>query len=230
MGSDLRRVPIDIAWCWGLARTHSTTINRDCLFSAFELPCTKDAPTCLSTCDKMLDCGQHQCIQRCHTGPCGTVRDRCDTELLKVDDKFASGFVNKKYNNQKQIWTGSMWSIHLSSRKVEMPISCICLCLQVNELVNYRSLVFLSKTMVGIHNNLVYCNWVIISKYIIYEKLTPNLQTQRKICTELSLFTCSVHCGVLNIWFKMDPSPTQPHLIFDWNIFIYTNPIIHFWM
>ncbi len=43
------------------------------LIVEFELPCTEDVPTCVDTCGKMLECGEHECTQRCHTGPCGTV-------------------------------------------------------------------------------------------------------------------------------------------------------------
>ncbi|KAI0215478.1 NF-X1-type zinc finger protein NFXL1 [Lamellibrachia satsuma] len=61
-----------------------------CGKTSFQLPCTKDAPTCLSTCDKLLDCSQHQCTQRCHTGPCGTCRQmtqktcRCGQKTKQV--------------------------------------------------------------------------------------------------------------------------------------------------
>jgi len=50
--------------------------NRSCPCgrTEFELPCTEDVPTCLETCDKLLECKAHKCTQRCHTGPCGTCR------------------------------------------------------------------------------------------------------------------------------------------------------------
>lgn len=38
-----------------------------------DLPCTEEATTCLETCGKLLECKRHYCIERCHTGPCGTV-------------------------------------------------------------------------------------------------------------------------------------------------------------
>jgi hypothetical protein len=43
------------------------------LLSEFDLPCTEEAPTCLETCSKLLECQRHYCTERCHTGPCGTV-------------------------------------------------------------------------------------------------------------------------------------------------------------
>ena len=42
-------------------------------FTAYSLPCTEEVPTCLETCDRVLNCGIHLCTQRCHTGPCGMV-------------------------------------------------------------------------------------------------------------------------------------------------------------
>ncbi|KXJ15805.1 NF-X1-type zinc finger protein NFXL1 [Exaiptasia diaphana] len=38
------------------------------------LPCTEDVPTCGDTCNKKLECGRHNCTQRCHVGPCGACR------------------------------------------------------------------------------------------------------------------------------------------------------------
>ncbi|KAK9820436.1 hypothetical protein WJX72_010343 [[Myrmecia] bisecta] len=34
------------------------------------LRCDEEAPTCGSTCDQLLPCGEHRCAERCHTGPC----------------------------------------------------------------------------------------------------------------------------------------------------------------
>lgn len=44
-----------------------------CEKTEYMLPCTEDVPTCGDTCGKLLDCGEHNCSQRCHVGPCGTV-------------------------------------------------------------------------------------------------------------------------------------------------------------
>ncbi|ESO93823.1 hypothetical protein LOTGIDRAFT_209369 [Lottia gigantea] len=41
-----------------------------CGKTQFELPCTEDIPPCGDTCEKLLACGQHKCLERCHTGPC----------------------------------------------------------------------------------------------------------------------------------------------------------------
>ncbi|XP_022200725.2 NF-X1-type zinc finger protein NFXL1 [Nilaparvata lugens] len=40
------------------------------------LPCDRDTPTCGDTCGKTLECGQHTCSLRCHTGPCGPCLER----------------------------------------------------------------------------------------------------------------------------------------------------------
>ena len=45
-----------------------------CEKTVFDLPCTEDVPTCPDTCGKLLSCDLHTCTQRCHIGPCGTVR------------------------------------------------------------------------------------------------------------------------------------------------------------
>ncbi|XP_050311895.1 NF-X1-type zinc finger protein NFXL1 [Anthonomus grandis grandis] len=42
-----------------------------CGKSSYLLPCTKDTPTCGSTCDKLLECGVHTCSYRCHKDKCG---------------------------------------------------------------------------------------------------------------------------------------------------------------
>eukprot|EP00897_Mesotaenium_endlicherianum_P009425 jgi/Mesen1/8510/ME000480S07858 len=34
------------------------------------LACDRPAPTCGSTCEKLLGCGKHRCPERCHAGPC----------------------------------------------------------------------------------------------------------------------------------------------------------------
>lgn len=52
----------------------SGTRTCPCGKTEFNLPCTEDIPTCGDTCGKMLDCGKHACLQRCHTGPCGNCR------------------------------------------------------------------------------------------------------------------------------------------------------------
>ncbi|EDQ88887.1 uncharacterized protein MONBRDRAFT_37362 [Monosiga brevicollis MX1] len=36
-----------------------------------DLPCTETVPTCGSTCDRMLACGEHRCVRQCHYGDCG---------------------------------------------------------------------------------------------------------------------------------------------------------------
>ena len=41
--------------------------------SVYDLPCTDDIPTCGDTCGKLMSCGLHSCVQRCHNGPCGSV-------------------------------------------------------------------------------------------------------------------------------------------------------------
>ncbi|ESO08824.1 hypothetical protein HELRODRAFT_97768 [Helobdella robusta] len=46
-----------------------------CGKTKFDLPCTDDAPTCLETCGKVLECGTHTCVERCHQGPCGMCRE-----------------------------------------------------------------------------------------------------------------------------------------------------------
>jgi hypothetical protein len=35
-----------------------------------ELSCDEKTPSCGGTCGKVLACGQHQCVERCHAGPC----------------------------------------------------------------------------------------------------------------------------------------------------------------
>lgn len=45
-----------------------------CGKNKYQLPCTEDTPTCRDTCGKILECGEHNCHQRCHKGKCGQVR------------------------------------------------------------------------------------------------------------------------------------------------------------
>uniref|UniRef100_A0A1B6MK23 PHD-type domain-containing protein n=1 Tax=Graphocephala atropunctata TaxID=36148 RepID=A0A1B6MK23_9HEMI len=42
------------------------------------LPCTQDVPTCGDTCGRTLDCGIHQCSQRCHKDKCGVCLERAE--------------------------------------------------------------------------------------------------------------------------------------------------------
>ncbi|XP_052277513.1 NF-X1-type zinc finger protein NFXL1-like [Dreissena polymorpha] len=42
-----------------------------CGKSDYNLPCTEDIPTCGDTCGRLLACGVHRCVQRCHQGDCG---------------------------------------------------------------------------------------------------------------------------------------------------------------
>lgn len=44
------------------------------------MACDVSAPTCGSTCDKMLSCGLHRCPERCHRGSC---IDTCRTVIVK---------------------------------------------------------------------------------------------------------------------------------------------------
>ena len=37
------------------------------------LLCHQSVPVCGDTCDKLLQCGTHRCVNRCHVGPCSTV-------------------------------------------------------------------------------------------------------------------------------------------------------------
>lgn len=37
------------------------------------LNCEEATPTCGGTCDKLLQCGEHRCAERCHVGPCSSV-------------------------------------------------------------------------------------------------------------------------------------------------------------
>jgi hypothetical protein len=59
--------PCIFSWQWAI------TMKILLLFSAYELPCTEDIPTCGDTCGQLLQCGMHNCTQRCHLGPCGQV-------------------------------------------------------------------------------------------------------------------------------------------------------------
>ena len=38
-----------------------------------DLPCTEESPTCGDTCGRLLPCGEHYCVMRCHAGPCEAV-------------------------------------------------------------------------------------------------------------------------------------------------------------
>ena len=40
------------------------------------LPCTSEVATCGDTCGKLLECGIHECVERCHKSSCGTVSPR----------------------------------------------------------------------------------------------------------------------------------------------------------
>ncbi|XP_033118413.1 NF-X1-type zinc finger protein NFXL1-like [Anneissia japonica] len=57
--------------------------NRSCPCgkTKYQLPCTEDVPTCGDTCNKLLECGLHQCTNRCHTGPCENVSSFMTTGL-----------------------------------------------------------------------------------------------------------------------------------------------------
>ena len=35
-----------------------------------DLACDDATPTCGDTCDKLLTCGEHRCLERCHAAPC----------------------------------------------------------------------------------------------------------------------------------------------------------------
>ncbi|CAH1115827.1 unnamed protein product [Psylliodes chrysocephalus] len=52
-----------------------------CGKTLYRLPCTQETPTCADTCEKLLDCGIHQCNLRCHKEKCGacleTVEKSC---------------------------------------------------------------------------------------------------------------------------------------------------------
>ena len=55
-----------------------------------ELPCDQEAPPCGATCGKTLLCGQHNCQERCHTGPCPA------TCRLLVDKSCACGLTQRR--------------------------------------------------------------------------------------------------------------------------------------
>ncbi|XP_044731524.1 NF-X1-type zinc finger protein NFXL1 [Chrysoperla carnea] len=59
------------------------------------LPCTEETPTCGDTCGKLLECGQHQCLQRCH-------RDKCGNCLEVVFKVCRCGFHKKELPCQKE--------------------------------------------------------------------------------------------------------------------------------
>ncbi|XP_060580770.1 NF-X1-type zinc finger protein NFXL1-like [Ruditapes philippinarum] len=58
-----------------------------CEKTTYNLPCTEDIPTCGDTCGKLLECQLHECVQRCHFGPCGSCRQmrvkKCRCEVQK---------------------------------------------------------------------------------------------------------------------------------------------------
>ncbi|OXB83816.1 UNVERIFIED_CONTAM: hypothetical protein H355_003028 [Colinus virginianus] len=56
-----------------------------CGKSKFTLPCTEDVPTCGDSCDKVLECGIHKCLQRCHRGPCEICRQCCSGNCPPCD-------------------------------------------------------------------------------------------------------------------------------------------------
>lgn len=43
-----------------------------CGKTKYNLPCTEETPTCPDTCGKLLECGEHFCVLKCHKGRCGT--------------------------------------------------------------------------------------------------------------------------------------------------------------
>ncbi|CAH0384192.1 unnamed protein product [Bemisia tabaci] len=47
-----------------------------CGKTTYDLPCNVPVPNCGDTCDKLLECGSHRCIQRCHNGKCGLCLER----------------------------------------------------------------------------------------------------------------------------------------------------------
>lgn len=53
--------------------TCSFLLKTDHFVVVYDLPCTEDIPTCGDTCGKLMSCGLHTCVQRCHQGPCGSV-------------------------------------------------------------------------------------------------------------------------------------------------------------
>ncbi|XP_052793796.1 NF-X1-type zinc finger protein NFXL1-like isoform X2 [Mya arenaria] len=48
-----------------------------CGKTEYDKPCTEDIPTCGDTCGKLLACGIHSCVQRCHYGSCGSCLQMC---------------------------------------------------------------------------------------------------------------------------------------------------------
>lgn len=60
----------------GVCNVCILTLPRSCPCgkTKYNLPCTEETPTCPDTCDKLLECGKHYCVLKCHKGKCGTVR------------------------------------------------------------------------------------------------------------------------------------------------------------
>ena len=59
-------------------------------------PCSEMVTPCGDTCQKLLDCGQHLCSQRCHLGPCGDCM-----EIVKKACKC--GYITKEIACYKQL-------------------------------------------------------------------------------------------------------------------------------
>lgn len=58
------------------------------------LPCTTEVPTCVDTCEKLLECGQHYCALKCH-------KNNCSPCLETVEKKCRCGLHSKKIQCSK---------------------------------------------------------------------------------------------------------------------------------
>ncbi|KAK6172951.1 hypothetical protein SNE40_016503 [Patella caerulea] len=77
-----------------------------CGKTELELPCTEDILPCGDTCEKLLSCGQHKCLERCHTGNCTPcqhlVVKRCKCGRKQKESLCSKEFsCDSKCNKQK---------------------------------------------------------------------------------------------------------------------------------
>lgn len=77
----MRRLPERITermslWQRGLYMTWYSTVNRNVsliflFLQKTQAPCSEEIGPCGNTCQKVLACEMHICVERCHKGKCG---------------------------------------------------------------------------------------------------------------------------------------------------------------